>query len=63
MARLVLQGDNDSPAEGEKIVYDIWNGRIRERKMLGRKVIEWSAFTKEESLQIMAFFGKAIKKL
>lgn len=67
MAKLVLQGDKNSPVEGEKVVYDVWKGRIRERKIIqtvrGPKVVEWSAFSKKESLQILAFFEKAVKEL
>ena len=59
--KLVLLGDKDSPAEGERIEYDIWHRRIRERKFTSwGEVIERTVLSLDEAKKVDLFFTTAI---
>ncbi len=61
---LTLCGYKNSPLESERIIFDVWRGWIRMKKIFASgKMIDWTVFTKEESKQIVDFFTTAIKKL
>ena len=47
----------------ERIIFDVWRGRVRERKMVGKRVLDWSAFDKEEVKKIKCFIAKALKHM
>ena len=73
MAKLMLDDHESSPSVGRRIFFDIFDGCIRMKKVLKRrlkkgkrsigKLVLWVEFDKREAVRVRNFLNRALKKL
>lgn len=73
MAKLMLDDHKNSQSVGRKIIFDVYDGRVRMKKLLKRrsrkgkrqigKMVLWIEFDKKEAFRIKKFFERALDKL
>lgn len=54
---LVFKGEKNSPVQDEKVIFDIWHGCLRMKKMKHGKAIDWTAFTPDEVAKLRVFIA------
>ena len=73
MVKLMLDDHKNSQSAGRKILFDIYDDRIRMKKVLKRrprkgkrsigKLVLWVEFSKAEAMRIRRFLDRALEKM
>ena len=73
MGKRMLDDHEDTPSVGRQVIFDVFDGRVRMKKVLKRrsrngeksigKLVLWVEFDKSEAVRVRNFFDRALKKL